>query len=538
MTDTPKETPKSEPVPGSRETAPRKPGGENPSVPPRALSASGKANPPAGPAAQPGKPAAPEAPAKDPGLAMPPPPSVAARPAAAAAGPAGPASPTPNGARPAPENGAGAAKPAATPAAAAPRPAQPPPLPVGGGTRPPGGTTPPGGGGGGGRPQGPAASGRRDHLALPVAAVSGVLALAALGVALSSRHGDQPAVDPARVATLEQSVQALQAGPVTQLGQTIGAVQQQLQALQSGPLAQAQQRLDALDAAQQQRVGGLEQRAQQAEQQLAALQKQIEGQASEREAFQNRMTGRIEQAERNFSQSIDSARTQLEQRIEQRIAAAEQALNPRFSAVETAMQQRIASAEESARQRMQERDRTLDERFANLEKRESRLNDAERRLNRLIATTATESALEAGRPLGQGLSTLPGEAPAALRRYADTAPPTEASLRLAFEDAAREARAKSQPSNEGQGVWESAANRLGNLVTVRRGDNVVWGDPVGGQLEEARRALDAGDLRGAVQRVESLPDSSKAAMQDWLDRAKGLLAARDALQQLRAGGQG
>ncbi|WP_160939194.1 COG4223 family protein, partial [Teichococcus coralli] len=410
--------------------------------------------------------------------------------------------------------------------------------------RPPAGTTPPGGGGGG-RPQGPAAHGRRDHLALPVAAVSGVLALAALGVSLSSRHAEQPAVDPARVATLEQSVQALQAGPVNQLGQTIGAVQQQLQALQSGPLAQAQQRLDALQAAQQQnqaqaqqRLDALQQRADKSDQQLAALQKQLEGQASDREAFQNRVTGRIEQAERNFSQSIDSARTQLEQRIEQRIAAAEQALNPRFSAIETAMQQRIASAEEAARQRMQERDRTLDERFANLEKRESRISDAERRLNRLIATTATESALEAGRPLGQGLSTLPGEAPAALRRYADTAPPTEASLRLAFEEAAREARARSEPSTEGQSVWESAANRLGNLVTVRRGDNVVWGDPAGGQLEEARRLLDAGDLRGAVQRVEGLPDSARAPMQGWLDRAKGLLAARDALQQLRAGGQG
>ncbi|MDJ0389960.1 hypothetical protein QMO56_17775 [Roseomonas sp. E05] len=538
MTDTPKETPKSEPVPGSRENGPRKPGRDNPTVPPRALGAAGTANPPAGPAAQPGKAAAPEASAKDPGLAVPPPPSESAKPVSAANSPASSPLGSP---RLAQETGSGAAKPA-TPAAASPRPPQGAPPPAGGGARPPGGTTPPGGGGGG-RPA--SGHGRRDHLALPVAAISGVLALAALGVSLSNRDSDQPSTDPARVAALEQRVEALQSGPVAQLGQTVGAVQQQLQALQSGPLAQAGQRLDALAAtqqqnqqAQQQRLDALQQRADQAAQQLAAQQKQLEEQASEREAFQNRMTGRIEQAERNFSQSIDSARSQLEQRIEQRIAAAEQALNPRFSAVETAMQQRIASAEEAARQRMQERDKALDERFATLEKRESRLNDAERRLNRLIATTATESALEAGRPLGHALSTLPEDVPPALRRYADTAPPTEASLRLAFEDAAREARASSQPSGEGQSVWESAANRLGNLVTVRRGDNVVWGDPAGSQLEAARRALDAGDLRGAVKQVEGLPDSAKAPMQDWLDRAHGLLAARDALQQLRAGGQG
>ncbi|MGY4803872.1 hypothetical protein [Teichococcus aerofrigidensis] len=91
---------------------------------------------------------------------------------------------------------------------------------------------------------------------------------------------------------------------------------------------------------------------------------------------------------------------------------------------------------------------------------------------------------------------------------------------------------------EGQSVWESAATRLGNLVTVRRGDTVVWGDAVSGEIEAARRALEAGDLGGAVRRVEALAEPVRAPMQDWLSRAKGLLAARTALETLRAGGQG
>ena len=531
MTDTPNETPKSEPVPGSRDNSPpRKPGRENPTVPPRALGAAGAAPPPASPSAaspaagsapQPGK--APSSP--DPSLAVPPPPSASAKPAAPAGG-----TPPTGAPRPPQDSGGATSKP---PASAGP-PARPPQGAGPAATPPkPPGTTPPGGGAR--PPQGPTpgagAPRRRERLALPVAAISGVIALVALGFSLANRQDEQPTTDPARVAALEERLQALQSGPVAQLGQSVGALQQQLQAVQSGPLAQVQQRLDAMATAQQQRLDALQQRADTAEQQLA-------GQASEREAFQNRMTGRIEQAERSFSQTIDSARTQLEQRIEQRIAAAEQALNPRFSAVETAMQQRIASAEEAARQRMQERDRALDQRFAALEQRESRLNDAERRLNRLIATTATESALEAGRPLGHALATLPDPVPPPLRRYADTAPPTEAGLRLAFDDAARAARAKSEPTAEGQSVWESAANRLGNLVTVRRGDNVVWGDAVGGELEAARRALDAGDLQAAVKRIEGLPESAREPMQTWLDQAQGLLAARGALQQLRTGGQG
>ncbi|EFH12884.1 hypothetical protein HMPREF0731_0895, partial [Pseudoroseomonas cervicalis ATCC 49957] len=94
------------------------------------------------------------------------------------------------------------------------------------------------------------------------------------------------------------------------------------------------------------------------------------------------------------------------------------------------------------------------------------------------------------------------------------------------------------PATEGQGIWESAATRLSSLVTVRRGEQVVWGDAISGEVEAARRALEAGDLPAAVQRIEALPEGPRGAMSGWLDQARGLLAARAALEELRAGGQG
>ncbi|PHK96115.1 hypothetical protein CR162_04545 [Pseudoroseomonas rhizosphaerae] len=574
MTDTPKDSPKGEPVPGSRNAPPKgRPGRENPTVTPRAFSGINPAAKPAPEAARPAAPpasappaSAPPAPAA-PASATPPvaPPSADAPPAAPSAGsvpasasggmnptpPAAPAgasgtSPGPTSS-PAPGMAPGPAPaapaPSALPAkpAAAHQPASRPPAPAQETAIPPVPTPP--------RPATPQDSspprmtkptptppapparprGRLEHLALPIAAASGVAALLALGISLANRPG--PTVEPARLEALEQQMATLQPvpeqlralQPVPEQLRALQPLPQRLQALESGPLAQAGQRLGALEA------GTGENR-----QAVAALREQLQSQRSDREALERAANARIEEAERNLAQRISGAEAQ----IAQRLAAAEAALGPRFAAVEESMRQRVIASEDAARERNAARDRALDERFAALEARESRLAAAERRLSRLIASAGVETALEAGRPLGQALSGLGGEAPAALRRYAEAAPPTEASLRLSFEDAARAARARAEPATEGQSVWESAATRLGNLVTVRRGENVVWGDSVSGELETARRALEAGDLPAAIRRIEGLPEPVRAPMGQWLEQARGLVAARGALSELRSGGQG
>jgi hypothetical protein len=367
---------------------------------------------------------------------------------------------------------------------------------------------------------------------LPVLAAGGVLVLIAAWLIIADNRGD-PDIPPARIEALERQSNALAGLP------------EQLRALQTGPLAETQQRLAGLEAGQQQREQALREG-------VDGLRSRLDTLQGERDASRQAMDQRLAVAERRFddadraaAQRIEQSGQALSQRITaaeaqltQRFAAAEAALGPRFAEVEGQMQQRLAASEEAARTRNAARDQALDQRFANLEQRETRLAAAERRLGRLVASTAASSALAAGKPLGRALAGLP-EAPAALTRFATAAPPTEAGLRLSFEDAIRAARAASEPANTGQTVWESAATRLSNLVTVRRGETVVWGDAIGSELELAQRSLEAGDLPAAVKRVEGLPAPVQAAMAGWLDQARALIAARAALEELTsAGGQG
>jgi hypothetical protein len=154
------------------------------------------------------------------------------------------------------------------------------------------------------------------------------------------------------------------------------------------------------------------------------------------------------------------------------------------------------------------------------------LADRAAQLARLQAATA---ALAAGRPLGE----VPN-APAALARWADTAPPTEGALRLAYPAKERAALAASQPDTDGKPFLDRVLARAQDLVTIRQGDHVIVGDAAAGILARARTALDAGDLPAAVAAVDELHGSARDAMADWLAQAKALLAARAALADMAA----
>jgi hypothetical protein len=147
------------------------------------------------------------------------------------------------------------------------------------------------------------------------------------------------------------------------------------------------------------------------------------------------------------------------------------------------------------------------------------------------ARTARIEAVRAALNAGQKLGDLPG-APPALTRYAVATPPTEAALRLGFPAVERAAMAASQPDTTGQPFLERAWARAQTLVTVRQGDNVVVGDAASGVLARARTELQAGDLAGAVAVLADLKGAAAAAVADWLDQAKALLAARAALTDM------
>jgi len=197
-------------------------------------------------------------------------------------------------------------------------------------------------------------------------------------------------------------------------------------------------------------------------------------------------------------------------------------------------------------------------RVATLEKTAGATAQLAERANRIARVQSAFVALSLGQPLGA----LPG-APPALARYATTAPPTEASLRLAFPAAARAALAADHPSGAKpllERLWAEAQD----LVTVRQGEQVLVGDPAAGVLIHAQAALTAGDLAGAVAAVASLTGSTPAAssptasipttstpaassptgptltspaaeaLAGWLAQARGLLAARAALAEMAA----
>ena len=244
---------------------------------------------------------------------------------------------------------------------------------------------------------------------------------------------------------------------------------------------------------------------------------------------------RLRAAEQAAGQRIAA----LESQVGQRFAGVDAALGQRVGALEAQVGQRVSALETQLGQRVAAAEGALGDRLAAVERTQQRLVALEGRTARLAAVDGLQRALSAGQPLGPSLERVE-DPPQALARFAQAAPPTEASLRLSFEDAARAARAASdaaaslspQPDGQRPGVMDSALARLSGLVTVRRGEQVVWGDAAEAELERARRALDAGDLEGSLGYIGKLPPAARAAMDNWTEQARALLAARNALRQI------
>jgi hypothetical protein len=150
-------------------------------------------------------------------------------------------------------------------------------------------------------------------------------------------------------------------------------------------------------------------------------------------------------------------------------------------------------------------------------------------ITRLAQVNAAEMALTAGRPLGS----IPN-APPALARFATTAPPTEAGLRLGFAAASKQALQVSLPDTEGKPFFDRVLARLQDfrLITVRQGDHVVIGNSTAAILAHARVLLEVGDLSDAIKAVATLTGPPASKMAPWLADATALQSAREALASL------
>jgi hypothetical protein len=157
----------------------------------------------------------------------------------------------------------------------------------------------------------------------------------------------------------------------------------------------------------------------------------------------------------------------------------------------------------------------------------SGLDAVTKRLDHIAKVQAASFALASGRPIGDLR-----DAPEPLARFAHTAPPTEAQLRLRFPRDEQTALAAKQPDNTDGPFIDRVWERAQGLITIRRGDNIVVGNPSAVALNHAQAALDAGDLAGAVSAVETLSGQPRQAMANWQADAKALLGARSALADM------
>ncbi len=163
----------------------------------------------------------------------------------------------------------------------------------------------------------------------------------------------------------------------------------------------------------------------------------------------------------------------------------------------------------------------------------AKLADGTAKAMRLARLEAAAISLSAGRALGP----IP-DAPPALAKFTNVAPPTEARLRLAFPAAAEAARQVSLSDTEGKDFFDRVLARLQDvrLITVREGDHVVIGNSASATLAHAKMLLEVGDLGGAVKTVATLTGPPAEKMAGWLADAASLVAAREALVSLADNG--
>lgn len=410
---------------------------------------------------------------------------------------------------------------------------------------------------------------RLDPAAVMIGVGGVVLLLAVWWLLVTPRSTNDASVDPARVAQLEQRLATLEGvrgelGTITGRLNALSAVEGRVQAVENRPapaipdvrpiesqLNGLNERLGAVDR----RIAAVESRPAPAAPDLRPLESQVNA-LNERSAANDRriaavegrpsldpaafaargsldsLTGRIDQLEAALNRRLQ----EIVAADEQREQAAQQAVTQKLAEAMRADEQREQAAQQAAAQRLQALEASLTQRIAALDQTQQSLRGQLARVTRLAAVDRLQTALAAGRPLAEGLGGI-DQPPPALARFAQAGPPTLAGLRQSFEDAARAARDATVPGTQGGKAdpVDSALARVGALLTVRRGDQVLWGDSIEPDLERARRALEAGDLEMSLQHVEKLPPSALAAMQSWVDQAKAVIAARAALRQLAAG---
>lgn len=172
----------------------------------------------------------------------------------------------------------------------------------------------------------------------------------------------------------------------------------------------------------------------------------------------------------------------------------------------------------------------------------SEIKDATDQLRANLALNALRRKVDAGEPFADELTAMAAFAPdsaSALAPYAHSGAPTNAALQESFGEAARKAIAAAELEEADNG-WDRVVARAKNLVSVRPAAPLA-GDGPRAVISRAEHGLNEGDLTYALNELDSLPQSAKAAMADWINDAEKREKAQSVLseisQQLNGGSE-
>lgn len=335
----------------------------------------------------------------------------------------------------------------------------------------------------------------------------------------------RPAGEPQTIAAMQQQLAALAArkppevtappdlGP---LQQKVADLQNQVSALAKAPAPQPQQNGagggQAANGAFSQKLAAVEQSTAALEQRVAG----IEALSQRVDALNQHVDGLNQQVSQlgGLGQRVEQLRQRIDQLAQEQHAVSNQVHS-------------LQSGQTDAQNGLSRRIDAQAADIADLRTALKHVQSTTGQAGRVMRIQTAFAALDAGRPLGD----IP-DAPPAVKRFADQPPPTLASLRQSFPAAADAALAVSRPSTDNKPFLDRVWTRAQDLVTVRQGDHVIVGDPASGIIDHARAALDAGDLAGTVQTLETLSGPAAQAVAPWVQQAKQLLAARAGLFDL------
>lgn len=162
----------------------------------------------------------------------------------------------------------------------------------------------------------------------------------------------------------------------------------------------------------------------------------------------------------------------------------------------------------------------LDGRIAALEANQKTVTDA---AAAALAVSALAEATETSRPFGQELAGLqrilpPSADLRALSELAEKGAPTRAGLAAQFANLAGRAASASRDPGPNADFFARIRYALSGVVSIRHVGSTAGSTP-DALLARAQRLLEDGDVEGAAQAADALPETARTVLAPWINAA-------------------